>query len=229
MASSPKHENTSRRQQLRDVLLMVRTPSVLLILLICCAIELTLEAADLGWVGSKLWRGLAYQNGAFWQGLLHNWRPNYGVQPATMFVTYAFLHADFWHLSGNMIALLLLARIALPQVGQGGFLMIYALSAVGGALVFALLTNTPAPMVGASGALFGLAGVWQYWEWRDLRKAGLALMPIWRTFAALILLNGLLWVMNDGALAWQTHLGGFVAGWGTAAGLRRWQMGEDLP
>ena len=87
---------------------------------------------------------------------------------------------------------LLLARLVLVRTGQGGFLFIYSVSAMGGAFIFAVLTQTASPMVGASGALFGLAGAWQYWERRDLRNAGLSLMPIWRTFAALILLNMLL-------------------------------------
>lgn len=212
---------------------MLRVPVVLCLVLICCLIELTLEAADAGLVGSKLWRSLAYQYGAFWEGLLYNWRPNYGGQPALMFLSYAFLHADIWHMSGNMLALLVLARLVLARTGQGGFLVIYGVSALGGALVFALLAQTAAPMVGASGALFGLAGGWQYWEWRDLRQAGLPMAPIWRVCWALILLNGLLWVLNDGALAWQTHLGGFVFGWGAAMvlnwGLNRWQKGKDLP
>jgi membrane associated rhomboid family serine protease len=29
----------------------------------------------------------------------------------------------------------------------------------------------------------------------------------------LILLNFVLWVVQGGLLAWETHLGGFVAGW----------------
>lgn len=201
----------------RDLASVARVPVVLAILLLCSSIELALQLADAHVIGTRLWRGLAYQNGAFWEGLLHNWRPNYQGQPALMFLTYAFFHADFWHLSGNMLALLILARIVLAQVGQGGFVLIYVFSAVGGAFCFALLSQTAAPMVGASGALFGLAGAWQYWEWRDLRTGGLSLFPVWRALVALMLLNAGLWVMNDGALAWQTHLGGFLCGWGFAS------------
>jgi len=219
MTLPPEHDNTGWIAQLRALGQTLRVPAVLVLCLICCGVELTLEAADAGWVGSRLWRGMAYQNGAFWEGLLYNWRPNYGAQPAAMFVTYAFLHADFWHLAGNMIALLLLARIVLARVGQLGFLLIYTLSAFGGACVFVLLAQTPAPMVGASGALFGLAGAWQYWEWLELRAAGLSLTPLWRSLAVLVLLNVVLWLMNDGGLAWQTHLGGFVFGWGGSYGI----------
>lgn len=202
--------------------------AVWIVLLICCAVELTLQTADAGLIGSGRWRSLAYQNGAFWAGLLQNWRPNYPGQPGVMFLTYAFLHTGFWHLAGNMLSLLLLARIVLARTGQGGFLLIYAVSAFGGALLFALLARSPAPMVGASGALFGLAGAWQYWEARDLRRASLSLKPVWKVIAWLLFLNVLMWILNGGLLAWETHLGGFLSGGMTAWGLAQWRGGKVM-
>ncbi|WP_299356620.1 rhomboid family intramembrane serine protease [uncultured Shimia sp.] len=193
-----------------------RAPAVLGLVMICCAIELTLMAADAGLVGTRLWRGIVYQNGAFWAGLLDNWRPNFPLQPLSMFVTYAFLHGGFWHLAGNMVALAFLSDIALQRVGQGAFAMIYGVSALGGAIVFGLLTQSASPMVGASGALFGLAGAWQFWRWCDLCDEGLSRLPVWRTTGGLVVLNFMMWWLMEGALAWETHLGGFIFGWGVA-------------
>lgn len=199
-----------------------RAPLVLLGLIgLCCVIELTLIAADYGLIGTPRWRALAYQNGAFWAGLLFNWRPNYPAQPGLMFVTYAFLHGGFGHLAGNMLTLFFLGTIAQDRVGQGGLAVIYAVSAIGGAAAFAIMTNSPQPMVGASGALFGLAGAWQYWEWCDLRLAGRSRWPVWRTVLGLVVLNAVLWVWMDGLLAWETHLGGFITGWLGAVALIR--------
>ena len=195
--------------------------SVLLVLIaLCCGIELVLIAADYGLIGTSRWRGLAYQNGAFWAGLLFNWRPNYAAQPWLMFVTYAFLHSGFWHLAGNMLTLFFLGDIVEERVGQGGLVVLYAVSATGGAVAFGALADSPQPMVGASGALFGLAGSWQYWEWCDRRRAGLSRWPVWRTVLGLVLLNVILWVWMEGLLAWETHLGGFLAGWAGAVVLR---------
>ena len=81
------------------------------------------------------------------------------------------------------------------------------------------MTNSTSPMVGASGALFGLAGAWQYWGWSDLRAQSLSGWPVWRTMFALVVLNAAMWFFNGGNLAWETHLGGFIVGWGTAVGL----------
>lgn len=180
----------------------------------CVLIELVLQASDLGLIGSPVWRSLTYQNGAFWPGLLRGWRANYTAQPALMFVTYAFLHGGFWHLAGNMLALLVLTRIALQHVGQGRLCLIYAISALGGAATFGVLAPGPQPMVGASGALFGVAAACLYWQHRR---------PL-RGLAALIAFNIVLWLFQDGTLAWQTHLGGIFAGWGSAWLLRRRDM-----
>jgi membrane associated rhomboid family serine protease len=194
---------------------------------LCCVIELVLMAADAGLIGTPLWRGQAYQNGAFWAGLLYNWRPNYAAQPWLMFITYAFLHSDFWHLAGNMLTLFFLGNIVQDRVGQGGLAWIYTVSAIGGAAAFGLLTFSPQPMVGASGALFGLAGAWLYWEWCDRRREGRSRWPVWRIVFALVVLNALLWAVKGGVLAWETHLGGFVAGWIGAVLLAR--MGRGGP
>ena len=45
--------------------------------------------------------------------------------------------------------------------------------------------------------------------------------PVWWTLLGLVILNLLLWIALEGLLAWQTHLGGFAAGWLGAALLAR--------
>ncbi|GHF03409.1 rhomboid family intramembrane serine protease [Aliiroseovarius zhejiangensis] len=184
-------------------------------------IEMVLLSADLGLIGTSQWRPLAYQNGAFWAGLLHNWRPNYPVQPWTMFVTYAFLHGGIMHLLGNMLTLWLIARMVILRAGVKGFVLIYLLSAIGGAALFGALTLSARPMVGASGALFGLVGAILYWRWSDRRRRRLDQWPVLKTVLILGVLNLLLWLVMGGLLAWETHLGGFIAGWLAAAILAR--------
>lgn len=188
-------------------------PALLAVGVLCIAVELVLQAADLELLGSRLWRALAYQNAAFWPGLLHNWQPNYTAQPVAMFFTYAFLHGGLGHLLGNMISLVGLSSIALERVGQARTLLIYAASAFGGAALFGLLTASPQPMVGASGALFGLAGAWQYWVYQDMAPGRHRRWHLARALLVLVLLNIALWWLMGGRLAWQTHLGGFIAGW----------------
>jgi membrane associated rhomboid family serine protease len=199
-----------------------RIPVALLVLAAALILpELLLSGADLGLWGSVVWRPLAYSYGGFWAGLLHGWRPNYAAQPWTMFLSYGFLHAGPGHLIGNLGALAWLARLTLARASLAQVLAVYAAAAIGGAAVFGLLTRQPAPMVGASGAIFGLAGAWVVWEARDSLFSGLPRRPVLVRaaltaffFAAL---NLAVWWLQDGRLAWQTHLGGFLTGAALAA------------
>lgn len=206
----------------------LRSPVIIGLIILCCAVELALQAADRGLIGTTLWRSLAYQNGAFWTGLLGNWRPNYALQPYLMFFTYAFLHAGLSHLIGNMLTLLFLGAIVQDRGGWRWFLLIYGLSALGGAAVFGLLNSDPHPMVGASGALFGLAGAWQVWDWSDQYKLGAPIWTFGRILLGFALLNLLVWWGMDGQLAWETHLGGFLVGCALAQ-VQVWRTARKRP
>lgn len=193
-------------------------PRAVWVLAILCAVpELALLGADWGLWGSAWWRPLAYTQGAFWAGLLYGWTPNFALQPVTMFASYAWLHAGPGHLAGNLAALVWLGPQVVARRGAAGFLLVWGVSVLGGAVAFGLLTDSPAPMVGASGALFGLAAEWVVadlrrtsgWQARALR--GLSLVTV------LVALNAAVWALQGGHLAWETHLGGFLAGLGLAA------------
>jgi len=184
--------------------------------------ELVLQGADHGLWGGARWRQLAYQYGAFWIGLLHDWRPNFPGQPWTMFVSYGFLHGGAVHLAVNTVTLASLAPPLMARLrGGGAFVLLWAVSVLGGAAGFALLAETPRPMVGASGALFGLAGAWVALDaaeaLRDTpggwatRLRACALAVVWPA-TILVALNLVMIWATPGGIAWQAHLGGFLAG-----------------
>lgn len=178
------------------------------LLCLCCGLELILMAADAGLIGSRRWRMLALQNGAFWSGLLRDWQANYPYQPLAMFGTYSALHTGAMHLIGNMIALIWLGPTLIDRLGQGRFSLLWILSAFGGALCFALLSKTPVPMVGASGAIFGLFGALTALDYRTRGQ----LSAVFAMSAALAVLNIATLILERGSLAWETHLGGYLAG-----------------
>ena len=187
-------------------------PVIWALLILCLVPEGLLSGADLGLWGSARWRPLTYQNGAFWAGLLQGWRPNYAAQPVVMFVSYGWLHAGPVHLAGNLAALVWLGPQVLVRTGARGFMILWAASLLGGGLAFAVLTYSPAPMVGASGALFGLAGAWLVAETRRLPDPR---TRAWRgcgLLAGILVLNATAWALQGGHLAWETHLGGLAAG-----------------
>lgn len=192
-------------------------PAVLWALLVLCTLpELVLQGADHGLWGSLRWRGLAYGWGGFWPGLLRGWIPNYPGQRWGMFLSYGVLHAGLWHLVTNMVTLVSLGRPIVARVGAWRFLVLYLVAQFGGGLGYALLSFANQPMVGASGALFGLAGAWVAWDYVDRFSAAERLWPVLQMLALLVVLNLVLWWAMHGLLAWQTHLGGFILGWSAA-------------
>ncbi len=187
-------------------------PVVIWLVALTCLPEVLLTLASTGLFDGSGLRRWALMHGAFWNALLNGWEPLYAFQREAMFLTYALLHGGFLHLIGNMIAVLALGGIVVARVGQQGFLLLYALSAIGGAVGFAILSNSEGPMIGASGAVFGLIGAWKFWEWQKRNHLGASMRPLWRSLIGLALLNLILWIALSGLLAWEAHLGGFIAG-----------------
>ena len=180
---------------------------------ICVAIEGALSLADQGVLTAPRLRARVYEYGGFWPGLLRGWSANYPAQPYVMFLSYGFLHGGLVHLTVNMLTLWSLGAAVIARVGAWGFALLYVASILGGALGFGLLAETLRPMVGASGALFGLAGGLLAWNYVDRFSLQERLWPVARTVLFLLALNLVLYWAMGGQLAWETHLGGFVAGW----------------
>lgn len=185
---------------------------------LCTSVELVFWGNDLGLWGAPRLRQTAYEYGGFWPGLWYGWQANFPGQAWIMFVSYALLHAGPGHLIVNMITLWSLGREVGAHAGAKGLALIYGGAVLGGALGYVLLARTPQPMVGASGALFGLAGALLAWTYLDRRAQSQGLWPVIRLALFLIAINVVMYWMLDGHLAWQTHLGGALAG----AGLALW-------
>jgi membrane associated rhomboid family serine protease len=175
-------------------------------------VEVVLTLGDLGLLGDPDLRRRAFGVGAFWVSLLHGAAPVYSLQPVAMFFTHALLHGNFVHMAMNMAILLGLGRFITERYGPGVVMPAFLIGAAAGGAVFALMTRSPFPMVGASGAVFTFLGIWTMWDWYRHRAAGVAVSPVLRRIAVLAGLNVLLYVGLGGFVAWEAHLGGFLAG-----------------
>ncbi len=68
------------------------------------------------------------------------------------FVTYAFLHMDFWHLASNMLFLWVFGDNVEDALGHAKFLAFYLLCAAAGAALHGFVaSNSEGPLIGASG------------------------------------------------------------------------------
>ena len=136
-----------------------------------------------------------------------------GAQVALSTVGHAFLHAGWLHLGLNMAAFLGLGHAITQAIGPWRLLATFVLCAMAGAIVFGVLADIDGALVGASGAVFGFLGMITAWQERALAHRGLSRRPIWQRIAGLVVINAVLDFGLGGLLAWEAHLGGFVAGW----------------
>ncbi|HET7843211.1 MAG TPA: rhomboid family intramembrane serine protease, partial [Xanthomonadales bacterium] len=144
------------------------------------------------------------------------------------YVTHTFLHADFWHLFGNMLFLWLLGDNVEDILGHAGFLLVYFIGGLCGSLLFVSANGGSAiPTVGASGCIAAVAGA--YAVLFSGRPVGVRLMfivfPLWKfQLRAFWLL--LLWFASDlvrtwlgrGAIADDEHVNFVAHGGGFAFG-----------
>jgi membrane associated rhomboid family serine protease len=130
------------------------------------------------------------------------------VRPWTV-LTYMFLHAGFWHIAFNMLLLFFFGPRLEARLGSRGFITLYLLSGLVGALL-SILTPYVA-IVGASGAVYGvLFGFAWYWPRERIHIWGVLpvearVLVIFAAIASLVLGVG-----GGGGIAHFAHLGGFL-------------------
>jgi membrane associated rhomboid family serine protease len=144
------------------------------------------------------------------------------------YVTYAFLHADFMHLAGNMLFLWVFGDNVEDALGHLRFLVFYILVAIAGAFSHALLYPlSEAPLIGASGAASGIVAAYLMLHPRvRLWVLAFGRFPIpLPAYVALVLWVGFQFLMLatdiDGNVSWAAHAGGIVAGAALVVVMRR--------
>jgi membrane associated rhomboid family serine protease len=104
----------------------------------------------------------------------------------------------------NMWALIVVGPALEQLLGRARFLVVYLLSAIGGAVAFFLLAPQNQLALGASGAIFGLFGAW----FVVARKLRLDI----RGIVVIIGINLAFSLIYRSTIAWQDHIGGLIVG-----------------
>lgn len=137
---------------------------------------------------------------------------------------HLLLHADWMHLIMNMAFFMAFGSAVARRMGPLLFVLLYALCGVFAAFFWMWLYGShEAVLIGASGAISGMVGaVCRVSLWPP-RRLGSAL-PLWNRrmilnflfiWLALNLLFGFVPIFvgdSYGGIAWEAHLGGFLAG-----------------
>ncbi|HEV7674165.1 MAG TPA: rhomboid family intramembrane serine protease [Candidatus Angelobacter sp.] len=146
--------------------------------------------------------------------LLIHWGGNYG--PLTIsgeywrLLTAGFVHANFFHFAFNMWGLWNLGRLAERLFGKWQTFLIYLLTGMGGALL-SIAYNHHRLSVGASGAIFGIAGA--ILVGIKFGEVPISAAEKKATVSSLILVVILNFSMGlGGSIDNMCHLGGFVTG-----------------
>ena len=141
-----------------------------------------------------------------------------------------FLHGGFLHLAGNMLFLWIYGDNAEHRLGRIGYLLSYLFSGVAATLFFGMFAaGSMMPLVGASGAISGILGLYFILFPRNQVKVFIALFPIffnvillparWVLGVYLIFDNLLPFLMrSQSSVAYGAHIGGFMAGLAIAWG-----------
>jgi len=122
----------------------------------------------------------------------------------------AFLHGGLLHIGFNMYILYALGPRIESQVGSPAFASLYLASAAAGGAAFYLIGPDNGLAVGASGAIFGVIGSWLFVAWKmRATPGGRAMLNQLMVF---LVLNAAIGFMPGLNIAWEAHLGGFLAG-----------------
>ncbi|WP_105385538.1 rhomboid family intramembrane serine protease [Neorhizobium alkalisoli] len=135
------------------------------------------------------------------------------------FITYSFLHLDFWHLASNMLFLWVFGDNVEDALGHIKFLIFYLICAAAGAALHGFVgPSSEGPLIGASGAISGVVAAYFLLHPR-VRVWVLVLFRIPLPLPAFIPLT--LWIVQqfamlaldlDGMVSWGAHVGGIIAG-----------------
>jgi membrane associated rhomboid family serine protease len=136
--------------------------------------------------------------------------PAFALYRPWTFVTYMFLHGGTWHLLFNMVSLAFFGPRVEAQMGSPRFIALYFVSGLGGAILSYF--TTPAGIIGASGAIFGVELAFAIF-WPTDRIFIWGVIPVEARWLVLLTTLYSIWAglgSYGGGVAHFAHLGGYV-------------------
>lgn len=194
-------------------------PVVVVFFLAIAGVEAVLSLAEAGLIGGRAgigWRISLMERYGF-SGNVFDWmlaNRQWPLQDVLRLLTYPFLHQSFTQGLFAMVLLLALGKMVAEAMGQVAFAVIFVLSGVGGAVIYALLLNDRMLLIGAYPPVYGLIGGYSFVLWRTLGATG---GPQRQAFTLIAFLMGiqLVWgVFFEIGTIWVAELAGFFCGFG---------------
>jgi len=146
---------------------------------------------------------------------------------AYQLLTHAFFHINFWHLAGNMLFLWVFGNAVNAKVGNAAYASLYAAFAVMAGAAWLAVPGNGLLMLGASGAVMGVAGMFAVlYPLNEISMCFILLFrPIFFQLSAVwvlliyFVLDLLGFLSPGGTVANISHIAGMLAGAGVAAAM----------
>jgi membrane associated rhomboid family serine protease len=194
-------------------------PAVVALVLVIMGIEAAFSLGMRGIIGGPEaigWRLEAFQSYAFsseifwWMAETGQWPTEHLIR----FLSYAFVHGAFTHALFVCVFVLAMGKMVGEVMGDLAMVIIFVLSAIGGAFGYAVLMNAPAPLIGGFPAVYGLIGAFTYILWRQLSLVGAQQSRAFSLIAFLMGIQLLFSLLFGGQKDWVADLCGFATGFG---------------
>lgn len=145
------------------------------------------------------------------------------VAPWMTIFTSMFLHGGFLHIIGNMVYLWVFGQALEDALGSARYVLFYMACGVAAALTQAGVDpSATSPMIGASGAISGIMGgylllfprarVLVLFIWGLITPLNLPAKALLIWWIAIQVISILISTREDGGVAWDAHVGGFLTG-----------------
>lgn len=200
-------------------------PVVTFIALLIAGLELMFQAAEAGLIGGPPaigWRLAAITDYGVVTSVF-DWMWQTGRTPPehlVRLVAYPFIHASFMHALLAIVIFLAMGKMVGDVFSGLAVIVIFVVSAVVGAVAFAVLAPGNQALYGAYPPTYGMMGAYSWMLWVFLDRAG---ENRWRAFSLIAFLMGiqlLFKLIGQGGDDWIADLAGFVSGFGLAVVLR---------
>ena len=138
-------------------------------------------------------------------------KPGYVLRQPWTLVSYMFLHGSLGHIFFNMLSLWVFGPPLEARLGGRRFVTLYFISGLAGAIMS--LITSPAAVIGASGAVFGvMLGFAWFWPRQQLMLWGIVGVEA-RWLIAILTALSLFQARSGDGIAHFAHLGGFIGAW----------------
>ncbi len=140
--------------------------------------------------------------------------PSRALQQPWSFVTYMFVHGDFWHLFFNMLGLFFFGPPVEERLGSREFIKYYTICGLIGGAVLALFFARNGLLIGASGAVYAVMLAFAFF-WPNAPIYIWGIFPVkakWLVIAFTAMSILPMVTGRAGNVAHFAHLGGFAVG-----------------